>query len=106
MPTYEYHCSSCERDLEIFQSMRDEPLTTCPECDISGQITRKISGGAGIIFKGSGFYETDYKRPANPEAKGEDSAANKIDKSSGEASKPKETSSATKSTEATPAKSD
>lgn len=64
MPTYEYHCTACERHMETFQSMRDDPLSTCPECGVEGKIVRKISGGAGIIFKGSGFYETDYKRSA------------------------------------------
>ena len=66
MPTYEYQCAACEREMDIFQSMRDDALTSCPECGVAGQIVRKISGGAGIIFKGSGFYETDYKRQAEP----------------------------------------
>jgi putative FmdB family regulatory protein len=62
MPTYEYSCQNCQDVFEVFQSMRDAPLTTCPKC---GQATvkRLIGRGAGIIFKGSGFYETDYKRP-------------------------------------------
>lgn len=63
MPTYEYHCSACDKDLEVFQSMKDDALTRCPECKKKGKIRRKISSGAGIIFKGSGFYETDYKAP-------------------------------------------
>ncbi|WOO39855.1 zinc ribbon domain-containing protein [Rubellicoccus peritrichatus] len=66
MPTYEYHCDACERDLEIFQSMKDDALTVCPECGKKGKIHRQISGGAGIIFKGSGFYETDYKSKSEP----------------------------------------
>lgn len=69
MPTYEYYCAACDRDLEIFQSMKDDPLQMCPECEKPEKITRRISGGAGIIFKGSGFYETDYKRSKpKPEA--------------------------------------
>ena len=68
MPTYEYHCNSCQQDIEIFQSMKDDRLTTCPRCQESGQFQRKISGGAGIIFKGSGFYETDYKKKSGSEA--------------------------------------
>lgn len=61
MPTYQYQCTECGHELETFQSMREEPLKECPECDLPG-LQRLISGGAGIIFKGSGFYETDYKR--------------------------------------------
>ncbi len=60
MPTYDYRCVSCGHQFEAFQSMRDEPLKVCPEC--GGRIERLISGGTGLIFKGSGFYETDYKR--------------------------------------------
>ena len=57
MPTYEYECKSCGHSFEAFQSMKDEALSSCPEC---GQaIRRMINGGMGIIFKGSGFYVTD-----------------------------------------------
>ncbi|MBE2213574.1 MAG: zinc ribbon domain-containing protein [Opitutaceae bacterium] len=61
MPTYEYECPSCEDVVEAFQSMRDAPLTNCPRCGQPG-VKRLIGRGAGIIFKGSGFYETDYRR--------------------------------------------
>ncbi len=60
MPTYDYRCVSCGHQFEAFQSMRDELLKVCPEC--GGRIERLISGGTGLIFKGSGFYITDYKR--------------------------------------------
>ena len=60
MPTYEYECEKCGKHFEKLQDMSDEPLKRCPECD--GPVRRLISAGAGIIFKGSGFYETDYKR--------------------------------------------
>lgn len=60
MPTYEYACSDCGHEMEIFQSIRDERLTKCPACEKDG-LKRLIGRGAGIIFKGSGFYETDYK---------------------------------------------
>lgn len=60
MPTYEYHCNDCSFEFEEFQSIASEPLTVCPRC--GGKIRRLISGGGGLIFKGSGFYETDYKR--------------------------------------------
>jgi putative FmdB family regulatory protein len=62
MPTYEYACRSCAAEFEVFQSMRDAPLTTCPKCG-QDTVKRRVGRGAGIIFKGSGFYETDYKRP-------------------------------------------
>lgn len=75
MPTYEYHCNACDRDLEIFQSMNDNRLETCPECNTTGQFNRKISAGAGILFKGSGFYETDYKRSADPKEPKSDSGS-------------------------------
>ena len=60
MPTYEYECEKCGKHFEKFQNMSDEPLKRCPEC--GGTVRRLIGAGAGIIFKGSGFYETDYKR--------------------------------------------
>jgi len=57
MPTYEYECKSCKHNFEVFQAMSDPPLTDCPEC--GKEIRRLIFGGAGVIFKGSGFYITD-----------------------------------------------
>ncbi len=60
MPTYEYVCKSCGNRFEKFQSMSQEVLRKCPEC--GGEIRRVIGTGAGIIFKGGGFYKTDYKR--------------------------------------------
>ena len=59
MPTYEYHCKDCSFEFEEFQSIASEPLQVCPKC--KGRVERKISGGTGLIFKGSGFYITDYK---------------------------------------------
>lgn len=59
MPTYEYECSKCKHAFEAFQSMRDAPLKKCPQC--GGKVKRLIGTGAGIIFKGSGFYQTDYR---------------------------------------------
>lgn len=61
MPNYDYVCTSCGEEFEFFQSMNDNPLTQCPSCE-EHTLKRKIGSGAGIIFKGSGFYETDYKR--------------------------------------------
>lgn len=59
MPTYEYICKKCKHMFEMFQSMFDAPRKTCPEC--KGAVRRLVSGGSGLIFKGSGFYLTDYK---------------------------------------------
>ncbi len=59
MPTYEYECSDCGYTFEAFQKISDAPLEVCPKC--GGRVKRLIGGGMGIIFKGSGFYVTDYK---------------------------------------------
>jgi putative FmdB family regulatory protein len=60
MPTYEYACPKCGHEFEQFQSMRDEPLKKCPKCRKAG-LKRLVGSGAGLIFKGTGFYITDYK---------------------------------------------
>lgn len=66
MPTYEYECEACGHAFERFQSMSDEPIRTCPEC--GGAVRRLISSGGGLVFKGPGFYATDYRRgPAGRE---------------------------------------
>lgn len=59
MPTYEYVCSKCGHEFEVMQKMSDAPKKRCPVC--AGKIDRKIGGGSGLIFKGSGFYITDYR---------------------------------------------
>ena len=74
MPTYEYHCQKCDKNFELFQSMRDESLRECPKelCRLPkwghGKVKRLLGTGAGIIFKGSGFYITDYRSKAYQEA--------------------------------------
>jgi putative FmdB family regulatory protein len=60
MPHYDYECQKCKHVFEVFQSMTDKHLSKCPKC--KGPVKRLIVPGAGIIFKGSGFYETDYKK--------------------------------------------
>ena len=67
MPTYEYHCEKCKKDFELFQSMNDAPVATCPKDKCrkktwgKGKVRRLLGTGAGLIFKGSGFYTTDYR---------------------------------------------
>ena len=69
MPTYEYQCQKCNQTFEVFQSMKDEAYTVCPKesCRLeawgAGTVKRLIGTGAGLIFKGSGFYITDYRSP-------------------------------------------
>lgn len=74
MPTYEYLCEKCGHEFEAFQSISAKPLRTCPE-DLCarkkwgrGRVKKKISGGAGLLFKGSGFYITDYRSKNYTEA--------------------------------------
>lgn len=74
MPTYEYECTKCAHQFEKFQSMKDEPLKRCPKCRC--KVRRLIGTGAGIIFKGSGFYQTDYRsNDYHSDAKKESGAA-------------------------------
>jgi putative FmdB family regulatory protein len=60
MPTYEYHCDSCSYEFEEFQYIKDKPLKKCPKCS-KNKLRRLISGGAAVVFRGSGFYQTDYR---------------------------------------------
>lgn len=60
MPTYEYVCSECDHRVEYFQSMTESPKRKCPECK-RPRLVRQIGAGAGILFRGSGFYQTDYR---------------------------------------------
>jgi len=99
MPTYHYKCKSCSFEFEELQRISDEPLKVCPSCK-KETVVRILSGGAGLVFKGSGFYQTDYKKSGGagskessekqstkPESKGESSGTK-------EESKPSESSSA------------
>jgi putative FmdB family regulatory protein len=60
MPTYEYECTACGHKFEAFQQITEKPLSKCPKC--AKKVKRLFSAGGGIIFKGSGFYATDYKK--------------------------------------------
>ena|SRR5437763_1115229 len=96
MPTYEYICEKCAHQFEQFQSISAKPLTECPRAMCAqkkwgkGKVKRAISGGAGLLFKGSGFYITDYRSEKYKEAAKKEStpAASKDSKPSGSESKP------------------
>ena len=75
MPTYQYECSACGHEFEIIQSMTEKRLTKCPKC-AKRALERLIGAGAGIIFKGSGFYETDYKKKTPPTGESKKEPAN------------------------------
>ncbi|CAN5763960.1 hypothetical protein BH23GEM6_BH23GEM6_05940 [soil metagenome] len=79
MPTYEYRCTSCGHNFEKFQRMSDAPEAECPEC--ASHAERRMSGGVGLLFKGSGFYITDYRSDSYK-------SAAKADAGSGGESKP------------------
>jgi putative FmdB family regulatory protein len=95
MPTYEYVCEKCGHEFEKFQSMAEKPLAVCPKelCAQKkwgkGKVKKKISAGAGLIFKGSGFYITDYRSEKYKEAAKKDSAASKSSESKPAASESK-----------------
>jgi len=95
MPTYEYNCLKCGQNFEVFQSMKDPALKVC-RCGKKGKVKRLLGTGAGIIFKGTGFYETDYRRPAN---KGRAPGEGKADE------KPKSSAAPAPSSSTPPAKS-
>ena len=90
MPTYDYSCDACDHEFEVFESITAEPQKKCPKCK-KNKLRRLFGAGGGLIFKGSGFYQTDYR----PESY----------KKAAEADKPK-TDDSSKSTETTSAKSD
>lgn len=84
MPTYEYQCKDCQYEFEAFQGISSKPIEICPRCGQKAVI-RKISGGSGLIFKGSGFYITDYSKKIGslPKEKAEPAAVGSADKSKG-----------------------
>jgi putative FmdB family regulatory protein len=115
MPTYEYSCEKCGKNFETFQSMRDEPLRECPKelCRMQkwghGKVKRLLGTGAGLIFKGSGFYITDYRSNSYKEAAKKDvpsPSASSGEKSSGtkETGSAKPASTSAKGSEAKPKK--
>ena len=108
MPNYDYSCEKCHQTFEFFQSMKDEPLTTCPQSACckktwgKGKVKRQIGTGAGLIFKGSGFYITDYrsesyKSAAKSDASASSAPASSASSASSESSTKKESAKADKS---------
>ncbi len=88
MPTYEYRCKACAAEMEIFHSITEDARTECPECK-EHSLQRLISAGSGVLFKGTGFYETDYRSEsykAGEKAAKKDSSSSSA--SSGSDSKP------------------
>ncbi len=72
MPTYEYECLECRHRFEVFQKINENPVAKCVKC--KGKVKRLIGAGSGIIFKGSGFYITDYKKGASSNGNGDGKA--------------------------------
>lgn len=85
MPTYDYDCADCGHEFEQFQSMSSAALEICPKC--GGKVKRRIHGGAGLIFKGSGFYLTDYKKSATGPTSPGKSPADSAKKADGDTAK-------------------
>ena len=83
MPTYDYMCNECKKTFEYFQSMSANPLTECKECK-KNSLRRIISGGTGLIFKGSGYYLTDYKDKNIHNSEKKDNTIKKVEKSNKE----------------------
>ena len=79
MPTYDYRCKDCDYRFEAIQKMSDDPLKTCPKC--KGEVKRLIGAGAGFLFKGSGFYQTDYRSDSYKKGAAKDKPKPKSDTS-------------------------
>src|SRR3984885_15416098 len=99
MPTYEYRCEKCNQTFDAFQSMKDEAYLVCPEklCRQEvwgeGKVKRLIGTGAGLIFKGSGFYTTDYRSSNYKESAKKENSSSKGDDAKGSSDKSKESGS-------------
>jgi len=94
LPTYDYRCNACGHEFELFQSMTEKPKRKCPKC-AALKLERLIGIGAGVIFKGGGFYETDYRSESYKKAAEADKKAADSGKSEGKSdSKPEKKSDA------------
>lgn len=94
MPTYDYKCLECEDQFEKFQGITAPPLEECPEC--GGKVKRLIGAGAGLIFKGSGFYITDYRSEGYKESAKKDKKSSTEKSDKGKKEKKTDTSSESK----------
>lgn len=101
MPTYEYECLECRHKFEAFQSMKEEPIKECPKC--RSRVRRLFGTGAGIIFKGSGFYVNDYKKSSS--GNGKKSKGDPVSVSTGESESGSKSESATGDTPSSSSKS-
>lgn len=106
MPTYDYRCGNCEHEFELFQKMSDSPKRKCPECG-KNTLERLIGTGAAVLFKGSGFYQTDYRSESYKKSAKSDSGDSSSKGESKSEPKPADSKPASpaKSTESKPAKS-
>jgi putative FmdB family regulatory protein len=100
MPTYDYICDGCKHEFEAFESIKADPQSVCPECH-AATLRRKIGAGAAILFKGSGFYQTDYRSESYKKGAKADQPADSSPSSSSSTSTPTPTPSSS-----TPAKTE
>lgn len=101
MPTYDYQCQACGHTWELFQSMNDDPVKSCPKCK-KRKAKRLLGVGAGLIFKGTGFYETDYKNKIGGEKK---EGSSDSDSSSSDSSKSSDSGKSSDSSKSSESKS-
>jgi putative FmdB family regulatory protein len=83
MPTYDYNCDACNHEFEVFESITAEPQTKCPKCK-KKKLRRLFGAGAGLVFKGSGFYQTDYRSDSYKKAASADKPDTSSSSSAGE----------------------
>ncbi|XZE43025.1 FmdB family zinc ribbon protein [Pirellulaceae bacterium SH467] len=104
MPTYDYECDACQHKFELYQSISAEPEKTCPECK-KKKLRRLIGTGGAVMFKGSGFYQTDYRSDSYKKSAASDSKSSSSDSSSGSSGSKSEGSKADSGTKSSSAKS-
>ena len=94
MPTYDYSCDACRHEFEVFESITAEPQTKCPKCK-KKKLRRLFGAGAGLVFKGSGFYQTDYRSESYKKSAAADKPAESGSTSASSSSAPVEAKSST-----------